>query len=853
MFYLINCCFGLGSPILIASIWPDLQGSAQFFLIVFGFVVAGVLSVTLLAAIFSVSCRHSKFYLLRFLRRFGSFSAINLLIFLFAYWIGNAHLSRVVELQLPPEFEGKDLSISVKIMGVPHLTTESTRFDAEVIAIVDQDKQVLLGKKLRLSWRQAMPLKPGDVWQLSLRLKRPRGFVNPGGFDYQAWLLHQGIYATGYVKASGKFNASKTPNQQGAFNVPRRLSQSDRWSVDAVRHYVASVLSSESIKYSELYKALLLGVKQGVSQEHWDVFHRTGTVHLMAISGLHIGLVAGLVFFIAKLIAPVFTFFCSPYLIRLFPAVMAIVSAASYALLAGMSIPTQRALIFVSVYSVAYAMNRNISPLLLLFVACVLVMYFDPLAVIQSGFWLSFIAVATLAYCFSHRISLSDTKNLSLPALGAKLKVFLLAQVCVFIGLYFPLTYLGLGSSALSPFANMLAIPFMSFLLLPVIFIGGVLALVDPLLSIGVLQFNDLPMALLLQYLSSLVIHAEPIVAELDAVDGSLFSASAGGINSKSELFKLPIALLAILLVLSPYGLRLKIPGILMCIVSFFVGLEEPEEGIRLTILDVGQGLSVVAQMADKSLSADQLIETSTIVYDVGARFSPSFDLGKLVVGPFLKSQNIRQVNALVISHGDNDHAGGLQGVLAGIDVERIVTNSHYYRSEEMASIHHEKRMCVSDYPPGTFAPYSTVLWPPSLPYLSKRRTRANNRSCVMLLEHSGLKVLLAGDIERDVELALIEQGRLPSGVDILIAGHHGSKTSSSQAFIDAVEPKHVVFSAGYKNRYGHPADSVVQRFRSSGVKVWNTAIQGAITVKKNGNGEMVIWSERERNPRVWY
>jgi competence protein ComEC len=442
---------------------------------------------------------------------------------------------------------------------------------------------------------------------------------------------------------------------------------------------------------------------------------------------------------------------------------------------------------------------------------------------VQSGFVLSFAAVAALLFAFRSKREVENKKR------GTAIKVFFQAQWVVFIGLFPVMALLNLPSPLISPFANMVAIPALSFVILPSAFLALLVSFFSESLSLSLFQFSGTTLAYLLEYLE----HAEHLAPRFR-------------VHSLLDTADSVVLIIAAVLVLSPQitpQMRwCKAAGGLFASAVLIMALAFPKPPQnRIQILDVGQGLSAVVEG-----------EKGTLIFDLGAKFSDSFSIANQVLMPYLENAVRRPVTHLILSHSDNDHAGDAPAFaekLATHQTSEFEITSGEAESIDIANV----QSCHSAYsfPDGMLGDAYTLefLWPLNPNYQSEN---ANNRSCVLLLTLHGKQILFTGDIEKDVEKILLEQNLLPSNVDVLIAPHHGSSTSSSFWFVNRVKPKHVIFSAGYKNRYKHPAANVVARYEAFGTRLWNTAEAGAISISVIED-EITMESERFRNRRRWY
>jgi len=668
---------------------------------------------------------------------------------------------------LPGQFEGKDMLIKGEIVSVPRDQKRHSSF-----LFLPTNAQMVTGQiwsnpgKIKLSWYGAHPqLEPGQIWQFRVRLKKPNGLMNPAGFDYESWLFRNSVSAVGYIRKD-KNNLLKTR----IFNL-----QYLRYTL---LHKLRSGLAESET--TGVLIALALGLRDDIEPEQWQVFQKTGTSHLVAISGLHIGLVAGLCFFLGRWLWSRVPLFCLYFAAPRAAAILAISGALIYALLAGMAIPTQRALSMVVVVMLSLLLNRNSRPSHTLALALLVVLILDARSVLSPGFWLSFSAVALLVYGLSNRVR---------PLKGWKSSIR--AQWLITVGL-FPLTIFFFQSSSLiAPLANIIAIPWVSLLIVPGILIASVLIL------------TGLPGAeILLHFTSEALLPLQFLLEKLAGISFSQwFSASP-------SVMIIMLAIAGILLLMSPKGLPVKRVGIVLLLPVFFMSGNPLQSGsIKLTLLDAGQGLASVIQT-----------KNHTLVFDTGAIYSKRFDIGRAVVVPYLRQQGVKEIDMVVISHGDQDHIGGFQSLQQAFAIKTLYSGSP------------EK---LSDYP--VIACQAGVSWKwddvkfSFLHPSGLKKLKRNDRSCVLKIESQAGSVLLTGDIHRKSERMMVRQKTLDLRADILVAPHHGSKSSSMSDFVDRVKPRYVLFATGYRNRFRHPNKTVVKRYQHVKSHILSSPEQGAI------------------------
>lgn len=702
--------------------------------------------------------------------------------------IGSWNLQRVCNAQLPPQFDQSTHRVTFTIISIPRKNPMAQTFLARVESVACSGAACpdLAQRRVRLSWyRTQEDLQAGQVWQGTVKLRRPRGSVNPHSFDYHAWLLAQDVVATGSVRKADPLGS--------------------RWTWAGYRtQLMESLLSSAESPYRRFWAALLIGEQSEISQQDWARLQATGTVHLLVISGLHIGLVAGWCFLLGTLIGRA-AGCChrgsNALVMQWLPPLLACAGAAYYAALAGFSIPTIRALVACLSLMLCRVSGLNLSPFTLLGGAVAVVGLNEPLAWESAGFWLSFLAVALLLYVFSGRTTQQP------------LRAFIFTQPAMAVGLTLPLWLIGQGASLSGPLANLIAVPLVSFILVPALLVA---ALLHPMVP-GVASW---------------------LLVQMDRIFDWLWWSLGFFQDLPTALWwpghalgPLHLVLLSsgVLLLLAPGGLLLRSLGALWLVIALN-SKGQPDYLLRATVMDVGQGQAVILQTPGKAW-----------LYDAGPSFSDQFDAGSRIVAPYLRHLGVRQLD-LMISHADLDHAGGAQGIASTFSVDRAMVG-------EPLDLLPQQELCRQGQTWREDSVTFTVLWPPA-----DHRYSGNNSSCVLLLElpsRQGVtRLLLPGDVDRSVEYKLLEH--LPQPVDWVLAGHHGSKSSSSYRLLYRIRPQHAVFSAGHQNRYGHPHPKVVQRYAEVGAQSYNTATDGALIFTWRGDGLEVI-KAREKWPRLWH
>ncbi|MBN8431689.1 DNA internalization-related competence protein ComEC/Rec2 [Microbulbifer salipaludis] len=752
---------------------------------------------------------------------------------------------RALEQRLPPELHGTDHDVRVELMSLVHRSPAASRFgppaalpsgyqDARFRArIIHTDDPRLHNRTLQLGWYRVAPadaarLTTGSRWQMRVRLKEPRGSVNPHTFDYEAWLLEQGLFATGYVR-----DRDQLPVHIAAGSGVGALR-------DALRRQL-SHQTAEGAGYTQasLIRALLLGDRSGIDTPTKTLLQRTGTAHLLAISGLHVGMVAGAFFLFGWFFGRLFGAFtggrwCSPLTIAGFAALS---GALGYTLISGAPLSAQRALLMTAVAMVALLCRRRMDGQLTLALAVCGVLLWQPLAVLNAGFWLSFIAVGALLLRFQGRLNAgvggTPVETSARPAGAGKGGARRLAQVlctwlvngvrsqwAIFLGLLVPSVLIFHGISLSGLLINLVAIPWVGLSILPLILLGALCPL--------------LPLKTLLWTLADLQL------SWLLALFGWLDGLAPGW-----QVLPVPGPWVTVLLVLSALALLLPkgVPGRglgLLCFPVIAVGAtpwQRPAPAtFELSVLDVGQGLAVTATTAQH-----------TVIFDTGASTARGWSAGAGIVAPYLRARGRPSVDGLIVSHGDRDHAGGAAGVMAMLAVDQLFAPGRLGQrlsAQAAADATGPPPLVIGTQPcvAGSSVQFGELavrwMWPLS-PALNGEE---NDHSCVGLLTWRDTRVLLTGDISRRVEARLAALYPDFAPVDVLVAPHHGSRTSSSPALLAWAAPQRVVFSAGYRHHFGHPHPQVVSRYRALGAQLFNTAELGAVEFQ---------WREQDDAPSV--
>jgi competence protein ComEC len=710
------------------------------------------------------------------------------------FWAaGMAHV-RMAD-ALPHEWEGRDVQVIGVIASLPQVYEQSVRFEFDVEMVATAGAR--LPSRIVLSWwgrTSSMPqVKAGERWRFTLRLKRPHGTVNPHGFDYEAWLLERGLRATGHVR-SHPYGERLAPMVQRPQYWVERIRE-------RLRARILEALPNEP--YAGIIVALAVGDQRAIPAHQWQTFTRTGVNHLMSISGLHVTMVSGLAYAFALMLWRRSAALTLRLPARKAAALAGVTAAFVYTLLAGFAVPAQRTLYMVCVVAVALWCGIGSAPSVVLAAALLVVLLIDPWAVSSAGFWLSFGAVAAILMVVVNRVKQPGW-------LGGWART----QGAVTVALLPLLLALFQQVSLISPVANAFAIPVVSLVVVP-------LALVGMLLPFdAVLHFAHLVMAWCMHALEWMSATPDAVWQQHAPVEWAIAAGLAGTVW-----------------LLLPRGVPARWLGAIACLPLFFVLPPKPRPGeVALAVLDVGQGLSVVVRTANHAL-----------VYDTGPAMGPGADSGNRVVAPYLRAVGVRALDGVVLSHDHADHTGGALSVLQALPVAWL--SSLLSDMDPLPLIADQAFRCAAGQSWTWDDVRFDVLYPDGIG--NQAGGRENERSCVVKVTAPGGSVLLPGDIEKRGEDTMLALGADVSA-DVIVAPHHGSRTSSTTAFVNAVGAKSVIFPAGYRNRFGHPHPDVVERYRELGASIHRTDRDGAVLISITNERGIAVERWRAAHRRYW-
>lgn len=655
--------------------------------------------------------------------------------------------------RLDAALDGRTLWVEGQVVGLPTQGERGVRFELAQ----PQSRRAELPQRLQLSWFGGPEVRAGERWRLAVSLRRPSGLLNPHGPDREAALLARRIGATGTVKHGERLGEARASWREV---VRQRLLATDAYGREAV------------------IAALVLGDGGGLSRQDWNTLQATGTVHLMVISGQHIGLLAGLVYALVAGLARRGAW--PPQVPWLHAAcVLAMAGALTYGWLAGFGVPVQRACLMLAVVLVWRLHFRHMGAATPLLLALTGVLLVEPLASLLPGLWLSFGAVAVLVLCFSTRLGAWRPWH-----------AWTRAQWVIAIGLLPLLLALGLPVSLSAPLANLLAVPWLSLAVLPLALLGTAL--------LGVPMLGET-----LLWLAGVSLHG------LFAVLAWIGALQPAWLPAPLPIWAWLLVCAGALLWLLPAGLPLRVPGAMLLLALWAPREPIPHGQVQVWQLDVGQGLAVLLRTRHHSL-----------LYDAGPAQGTS-DLGESVVLPTLRKLGVKHLDLLLISHAHADHAGGAGAVRRGLPVLR-----------ELGGEHTGPALCASgERWQWDGVDFELWHWP--------QGPSSNERSCVLRVQANGERLLLAGDMEAGAERAWLASAEDPR-IDWLQAPHHGSRSSSGEAFIKALAPRGVLISRGRNNGFGHPHPQVLERYRRHALQVHDTALDGALGLRLGARGGVV-------------
>ncbi|HKU85554.1 MAG TPA: DNA internalization-related competence protein ComEC/Rec2 [Casimicrobiaceae bacterium] len=725
--------------------------------------------------------------------------------------------------QLPPAWEERDIRLTGVVDDLPHHGPQGTRFAFAVLHV--DTVGAIVPSRISLAWfaprrdessevrgAPAPPAAPviqaGECWSLTVRLKRPHGNVNPGGFDLEAWLLERNLRATGYVRVS--------PDNRRACAFGGRATDHVQRARERIRTRIAKALPGAP--YAGVLTALAIGDQRAIPESQWSVFNRTGVTHLVSISGLHVTIFAMLAGNCAFLLARRCVALTSRVPARKVAVGAGALFAFGYVLLAGAEVPAVRTLLMLCIAAAGLWLGRPGTALVVWTWSLALVLAWDPWAALTPGFWLSFGAVGLLLYAGSGRLAPSargTVRDKLLEAIHQSTR----AQWVVTLGLV-PGTLALFGQlSLVSALANAIAIPAITLAVVPL-----------------TLSAIALPIDLLFR-----VAHAILQVV-MRCLEWLATSPAAAWTTHAPREWTVGVAIAGVIWLFAPRGVPGRVLGAAWLLPLILLKPPAvPHGSVRVTVLDVGQGLAVVTATA-----------RHVLVYDAGPRYGDAADAGARIVVPFLRATGINRIDTLVVSHADSDHSGGALSLMRALPVGTIVSSlpdNHPIVVHADASVRRTRCAAGMQW---TWDGVTFRLLHPRPRHYDEPTRKSNDLSCVLHITAGDRRLLLTGDIEAPSEADLLVQGTALAA-DAIVVPHHGSRTSSTAEFVAAVAPSVAIVAAGYRNRFGHPRADVLMRYRRAGAAQVRTDLAGAITLTLDSRAAPLVQGERDRRRRYWY
>ncbi|WP_237577689.1 DNA internalization-related competence protein ComEC/Rec2 [Noviluteimonas dokdonensis] len=704
----------------------------------------------------------------------------------FGFALAALHANHAMSIRLPASLEGQDTRIRGRVVDLPDREARRVQF---LIRVDDDASQTdaLRGRLLRIAWydggqSRSPSVYAGSRWEFDARLRAPRGLRNPGWFDAERHALANRLAATGYVRNAASAREIAHPAGLQA------------WRADVASRIDAAI----DAPVARFIRALALGDTRGLDDDDWATLRATGLTHLIAISGFHVGLVAGFFALLASL-----PWRLLPSLALRVPrpiamAVAAVIGALLYTAVAGFALPTVRTTLMIAVVAAVRCARRAQSSFAALSLAVVAMVLVDPLSLLGAGFWLSVCGVAWLLWCLPN-------------ADGGVLRAFASAQAVATIGLL-PLTVALFGQASLAgPVSNLVAIPWWSLVVVPLALIGTALDALHA--GLGVRPWRIAGHAFDATWPAFVVIGDSPF---------------AFAWLPEARWYALPFAAFAALWVLLPRGVPGKPLAMLLWLPLLWPARDLPPHGaFRIDVLDVGQGLSALVRTASHA-----------VLFDMGPASHDGYDAGERAVVPALRALGVRALDVAIVSHADSDHAGGWNAVRNAMTID----DSHAPEGSPspVAS------RCIAGRTWQRDGVRFRYLHPTEhFPYLG------NDAGCVLRIDGAHGAALLTGDIGEVVERALVRRDPAALRADVVLVPHHGSEGSSDPAFIAATQARVALVATGAGNRFGHPRAEVVARWCRAGARVFDTAGGGALRVDVGLNGVNTA-ARRETHARLW-
>lgn len=751
---------------------------------------------------------------------------------------------------LPADWQGRDIELVGVVAELPRQHERGLRFSFDVEQVLTPSARV--PAHIQLATYQSnqdapLDLHAGERWQLTVRLKQPHGSANPYGFDYEGWLLERKLRATGYVYGKGEnrrvderatgwgyriehWRENVRQRFQGLQPIPlcNRGTEGDGGTPEkhqssprppspkgeCIASSSAATGEPTPLPYLGVLTALAIGDQSSIPSAQWQVFTRTGVNHLMSISGLHITLLGGLAFAVAYWLWRRSHWLTLRFPARKAAAIAGLLVALLYALLSGFAVPAQRTVYMLLTVAAALLLSRNIAPSQLLATALLVVLLADPWAVLAPGFWLSFGAVGLILYVTANRLGHRNDQTPRWKHILRPLREYARVQWAMLIGLVPALLALFQQVSLVAPIANAFAIPLVSFIVVPFTLLGAVLPF-------------DWPLWLAHWVMSGVGVALNWLAAQPAAV----------WTQHAPPIWAVALGFVGVLWALLPRGFPARWLGLLMMLPLLLAHPEPPAVGaLKVIVFDVGQGTAVAVQTHSHAL-----------LYDTGPDYSGEADSGNRILVPALRALGISQLDTLVLSHDDIDHTGGAASVMQAMPVGTVA--SSLPAGHELLP---NKASHCADGQRWNWDGIEFQFLHPAEDARPGKRAHDNDMSCVLRIRTGENTVLLTGDIERNAEWRLLNEHSAELSTTLLVAPHHGSKTSSHTEWLSAVHPRYAVFTVGYRNRFGHPRQEILERYQAVGSELLRTDQEGAIIATMDEK-QIKVEKWRREHARYWW
>ena len=738
------------------------------------------------------------------------------LFLLLGYWSLQASIAPKLPANHVTQYiDDKPWHITGTLKGYPEHFSDRTRFVLQVETLTRNQASRSVTGAVRITVRGHIDgLQTGDRIGCLARLKEIRNFNNPGGFDYRQYMTFKKIWAMAYVSKEEllvKLHTTKAGRFQQIIDRARM----------AVSELIERAPPSDS---RGILKAIVIGDRYEISPQSRELFSRIGISHLLAISGLHIGMVATLVFFAFRfLLARSQRILLAAWVPR-GTALMAIVPVISYGFLAGMSPSTKRAVIMVTVFLLAIIFEREDDKTNTLALAALVILIITPTALFEISFQLSFTAVFCILYLLNNLALVSRLRSRPSTALK-RLGLFMLVSAAAILGTL-PITlYYFNQTSLIGVITNCIMVPLVGFIVVPLGLLAVLFLPLTQTLSLCIMKGAIFVMqgGLGLASLFSEIPFAAAKTVTPNLLEIALYYALAWALFNLRKLRWAKAVLLAVALIALADG-------------GFWYWQRFCHKDLRVTFIDVGQGSATLLELP----------RGPCILVDGGGFYENRFDVGAMIVAPFLWQKKIATVEILVLSHPNSDHLNGLLFIARHFDVKEVWSNQEYVKNkgyQEFLDIIHQKDIRFVG-----LEELSKPKWingirfevPYPLKDFSKRKAQEiwrtpNNNSLVLKAYFNKVSFLLPGDIEAEAEMELAHLSCEEIDSNVLLAPHHGSKTSSTPRFLGCVDPSVAVISAGWKNIFGFPHKRVLKRYKKTGCKILRTDEAGAITITTDG------------------